>query len=358
MLLAWTVLTVKFAGLVAVPPGVVTVILPVVAPVGTVAVICVAEFTWNVVAATLLNFTELVVKLVPPAVPLKFVPVIVTDVPTGPNSGVNEVIVGAGTGVTVKTPELRAVFPATVTRIGPVVAPVGTVAVIWVALFTTTPVADVWLNFTVAPAAKPVPVITTDVPTTPLVGLKPVTVTGHAVPGVSNPFKVSVCVVGAVSVTAIWAAPVAVAGTTAEICVVESVVNTAVRPSIVTAETVSKPVPVILTSHPTGTLSGEKDKRVWLAAAGPAVSPTINITPTSETQTRTSARFPTCRPRSFMASTSFSRFGDGSGAAPPHRTRSPLPFLDPKTCCGARFPQDEDLPSLDPTATRNAIPLN
>ena len=58
-----TLLTVKFAVLVAVPPGVVTLILPVVAPVGTVAVICVAESTVNVVAVTLLNFTELVVKL-------------------------------------------------------------------------------------------------------------------------------------------------------------------------------------------------------------------------------------------------------------------------------------------------------
>ena len=77
-----------------------TLILPVVAPVGTVAVICVAEFTVNDVAVVVLNFTELVVKS-PVIVPLKFVPVIVTDVPTGPKVGVNEVIVGAGT-VTVK----------------------------------------------------------------------------------------------------------------------------------------------------------------------------------------------------------------------------------------------------------------
>jgi hypothetical protein len=96
-------LTVKFVALVAVPPGVVTLILPVVAPVGTVAVICVAEFTANV-AVVVLNFTELVVKLAPLTVPLKFVPVIVTEVPTGPKVGVNELIVGAGTGFTVKVP--------------------------------------------------------------------------------------------------------------------------------------------------------------------------------------------------------------------------------------------------------------
>ena len=78
-------------------------IVPVVAVVGTVAVIWVAEFTTNV-AVTLLNVTPVVVKLAPLTVPLKFVPVIVTDVPGGPKVGVNEVIVGAGTGVTVKVP--------------------------------------------------------------------------------------------------------------------------------------------------------------------------------------------------------------------------------------------------------------
>jgi len=97
-------LTVKFAALAIVPPGVVTEIFPVVAPVGTVAVICVAEFTVNDVALVVLNFTALVVKFAPLTVPLKFVPVIVTDVPTGPKMGVNELIVGAGTGFTVKVP--------------------------------------------------------------------------------------------------------------------------------------------------------------------------------------------------------------------------------------------------------------
>ena len=94
-LLECGLLTVKSVALVAVPPGVVTLILPVVAVEGTVAVIWVAEFTTNV-AATLLKVTPVVVKLAPLTVPLKFVPVIVTDVPVGPKAGVNEVIVGAG----------------------------------------------------------------------------------------------------------------------------------------------------------------------------------------------------------------------------------------------------------------------
>jgi hypothetical protein len=110
--LEWGMLTVKFAALAIVPPGVVTLILPVVAPVGTVAVICVPEFTTNDVALVVLNFTELVVKFAPLIVPLKFVPVIVTDVPTGPKVGVNELIVGAGTGFTVKVPPVFC--PATV----------------------------------------------------------------------------------------------------------------------------------------------------------------------------------------------------------------------------------------------------
>ena len=50
--------TTKSVVLVAVPPGVVTVIFPFVAPVGTVAVICVAELTVKVVAVTPLNFTD------------------------------------------------------------------------------------------------------------------------------------------------------------------------------------------------------------------------------------------------------------------------------------------------------------
>ena len=58
--------------------------------------------------------------------PVKFVPVIVTLVPTGPLAGVKLVIVGAG--MTVKLAALVAVPPGVVTFTGPVVAPAGTVA--------------------------------------------------------------------------------------------------------------------------------------------------------------------------------------------------------------------------------------
>ena len=57
--------------------------------------------------------------------PVKLVPVMVTTVPTGPLVGVNELIVG-GEVVTVKLLALVAAPAVVVTRIGPVVAPVGT----------------------------------------------------------------------------------------------------------------------------------------------------------------------------------------------------------------------------------------
>ena len=59
-------------------------------------------------------------------VPVKFVPLIVTLVPTGPLVGVTLAIVGAG--MTVKLVALVAVPPGVATLTGPVVAPAGTVA--------------------------------------------------------------------------------------------------------------------------------------------------------------------------------------------------------------------------------------
>ena len=61
------------------------------------------------------------------AVPVKFVPLIVTMVPAGPLVGVKPVIVGA-LAPTVKLLALVAVPPGVVTLSGPVVAPAGTVA--------------------------------------------------------------------------------------------------------------------------------------------------------------------------------------------------------------------------------------
>src|SRR2546422_103245 len=76
---------VKLVALVAVPPGVVTLIAPVVAPVGTVAWIVVAELTVKV-ALMPLNCTAVA--------PVNPVPVIVPLLPTGPFGGVKLVTVG------------------------------------------------------------------------------------------------------------------------------------------------------------------------------------------------------------------------------------------------------------------------
>jgi hypothetical protein len=105
----------KLAELVAVPPGVVTLSGPVVAPNGTVARIAVSEVTEKL-AAVPLNVTAVA--------PVKLAPPIVTFVPTGPLTGVKPAMVGG----TAKALALVAVPPGVVTLSGPVVAPAGTVA--------------------------------------------------------------------------------------------------------------------------------------------------------------------------------------------------------------------------------------
>ena len=112
-------LTVKFAVLVPVPAGVVTLINPVVAPAGTVAVILIDEFTVKVAEAPL---------KVTAVAPVKFAPLMVMLVLTRPLVGVKLVIWGRGP--TVKLLALVAVPVGVVTLMVPVVAPAGTVAVI------------------------------------------------------------------------------------------------------------------------------------------------------------------------------------------------------------------------------------
>jgi hypothetical protein len=117
------------------------------------------------VAVVPLNFTVLVPWVAP-----KFVPVIVTAAATAPDAGDKLVMLGAAT--TVNEDPLLAT-EVTVTTTLPVVAPVGTVATIEVALQLVIAVAVVVLNFTVlVPCVEPklVPVIVTDAPTAPVVG--------------------------------------------------------------------------------------------------------------------------------------------------------------------------------------------
>jgi hypothetical protein len=118
-LIAGAKMIVKWVGEIAVPAGLVTVISPVVALGGTVAVSCVSELTVKLVAGKPLNWTA-----VAPVNPL---PVTVTTVPNGPEAGVKLLI--TGTTITVKAPVELAVSAGLVTVIGPVLAPEGTVAV-------------------------------------------------------------------------------------------------------------------------------------------------------------------------------------------------------------------------------------
>jgi hypothetical protein len=90
--------------LVSEPPGVVTEILPVSAPAGTVVVILVSELIKNV-AGVPPNFTEVA--------PVNPVPLIVTAVPTGPLVGENDVIVGAAPQAGVAMATVAAIVTAT-----------------------------------------------------------------------------------------------------------------------------------------------------------------------------------------------------------------------------------------------------
>jgi hypothetical protein len=98
--------------------------------------------------------------------------VIVTDVPISPDAGFKLVMLGPGT-VTVKFMPLLAA-PPTVTTTFPVVAPAGTSTTTLVALQLVT-VEAIPLNVTVlVPCVAPkfAPLIVTELPTNPEVGLK------------------------------------------------------------------------------------------------------------------------------------------------------------------------------------------
>jgi len=129
---------VKFDALIAVPPGVITVIFPVDAPAGTVAVMVVGFTTLKLVAATPLNCTAEAL--------VRYVPVSVTVAPAPAMVGVNELIVGGMR--TVKFVVLVAVPPGVVTLIGPLVEPVFTLAEIVVEFTRVKVEAAVPLNFT------------------------------------------------------------------------------------------------------------------------------------------------------------------------------------------------------------------
>jgi len=134
------------------------------------------------VAAVPLKATVLV-----PCVAPKFAPAIVTDAPTNPDVGLRLAMLGVPGTVTVKLTPLLAT-PPTVTTTLPVVAPLGTGATMLVAFQLVGPAA-IPLNVTVlVPCVAPkfAPVIVTDVPTNPDVGLRFVMLSPAAVVNVMS----------------------------------------------------------------------------------------------------------------------------------------------------------------------------
>jgi len=160
---------VKLAALRTVPIGaavLVTVIGPVVAPLGTVALSCVEETNVTVAAGLPLNLA--VEVLLNPR------PLMVTTVPAGPPLGVKLVMLSVGVKLLVLVPVLAAV----VTAIFPGTAPLGTVALSWVGDTKVTAGAAMVPNLTVAPGTRFAPVIVTVAPVIPEVGVNEPTVGG------------------------------------------------------------------------------------------------------------------------------------------------------------------------------------
>jgi hypothetical protein len=152
--------TVKLTPLLASPPTVTTT-LPVVAPLGTVTPMLLA-LQLSMMAAVPLNVTVLVPWLAP-----KLLPMIVTAVPPDPEAGDKLAIKGEAVKLAPLLPS-----PPTVTTTLPVVAPLGAVTPMLLALQLVT-LAAVPLKVTVLVpwlAPKLPPVIVTAVPTGPEVG--------------------------------------------------------------------------------------------------------------------------------------------------------------------------------------------
>ena len=239
-------------------PLAVTVTGPVVAPEGTCAVIEVLLQELIAVAAAPLKLTE-------PCVVPKFVPLIVTALPTPPDAGSRPVMFGGG--ITVNVIPLLAI-PLAVTVMGPVVAPAGAWAVIDVLVQVLIVVAAAPLKLT-EPCAVPkfVPAIVTAVPTPPEAGDRLVMLGGRITVNVTPLLVIPL----AVTVTGPVVAP---EGTCAVIEVlVQVLIVVAATPLKLTAPfVVPKLVPVIVTAVPAGPKAGDS-----LEMAGGGI--TVNVTP-------------------------------------------------------------------------------
>jgi hypothetical protein len=263
--------TVKLTPLLATPPTVTTT-LPVVAALGTGTTMDVALQLVGV-AVVPLNFTVLL-----PLVAPKLVPMMVTEVPTAPETGDKPVMFGADAETVKLTPLLAT--PPTVTTTFPVVAPFGTGTTMEVSL-QFVGVAAVPLNVTVLlPCVVPklVPVTVTEVPATPEPGDK------LAMCGVTVKLTPLLATPPTVTTTLPVVAPL---GTEATILVADQLVGVAVVLSNITVLpfwVVAKPVPAIVTEVPTAPETGDKlvmlgitVKLTALLATPPTVTTTLPV---------------------------------------------------------------------------------
>jgi len=162
--------TVNGVELVPVPAEVVTLIGPVEAPAGTVALMDESDTTPKDADMPLKRTTF---------APVNAFPTIVTAVPGGPVAGKNELTWGAVAAcVTEKAVGLEAVPQLVVTLTGPVEAPPGTTALICVSETTATLAELVPLKRTDLTWLNPDPEILTTVPTGPEAGERELTTTG------------------------------------------------------------------------------------------------------------------------------------------------------------------------------------
>jgi hypothetical protein len=232
-----------------VPPAVVTLTSTVLlaAPAGLVAVIWVALLTVKVVAAVAPKATAVA--------PVRFVPVIVTDVPPagGPPLGTRELTVGAAVMYVNLSPALMALVPpavVTVTSTVLLAAPAGLVAVIWVALLTAKVVAAVAPKATAVAPVRLVPVIVTEVPPAggPPLGTRELTV-GAAVRYVNlSPALMALVTPATVTRTSTVPEPAGLVAVT-EVVLLTMTPVAAVVPNV-TAVAPPRLVPVIVTEVP------------------------------------------------------------------------------------------------------------
>ena len=269
--------TVKLAPLLATPLTV-TITLPVTAPAGTGTTMLVALQLVGV-AVVPLNVTVLVPWVAP-----KFVPVIVTDVPTPPDVGERDVMLGVGS--TVKVAPLLAT-PLTVTTRLPVVALAGTGSTMLVAL-QLVGVAVVPLNVTVLvpwDAPKFVPVMVTDAPVPPDVGDREVML------GVGSTVKLTPLLATALTVTT-TALVVAPEGPGTTMLLALQLVGVAAVPlnlTVLVPCVAPKLLPVTVTDVPTTADAG--DKEVMLG-----VGSTVKLTPLLATALTVTTALPVVAP--------------------------------------------------------------